>query len=199
MTCNVTVIFVPDVEPWLTVATGCTFPLPWANATQTPKPPSSTETNATEPEQQTQSSTNIAQQRPLTDYVGSYEHLAFGNFTVYVKDDSLRYKFGVTLHGPLEASETRDKFLMKLEHPYVYLTYIFPNGRQGFPVYFSESGRNAGKVDEIKVPFMEPSVAPPMFKQYRSTTTPGTGSVSMCKASLTAMSLAVLLAAFLSP
>ena len=185
----------PDVEPWLTVATGCTFPLPWANATQTPKPPSSTETNATEPEQQTQSSTNIAQQRPLTDYVGSYEHLAFGNFTVFVKDDSLRYKFGLMLHGPLEASETRDTFFMTLDHPYAFRMYASPRTLRRIPLYFSESGRNAGRVDEVKVPFMDSSISP-VFKICYQNTEHGTGAVSMTKTNFTAISLVAVISAF---
>ena len=188
LTFNTTRIFFTDVEPWLNVSTGCTFPAPWANSSDLYELPAGTNTT---------NDTGIGEQRPITEYVGDYEHLAFGNFTVYVRDDSLRYKFGLLLRGSLNASETRDKFIMHIEYPFDYNIYSYPNYSNGFPVYFNESGRSDGTVDEVKVSFIELSVSPVVFKKgVESNGSQNTnGATRAYMASLPAMSLFVIITA----
>ena len=201
-----------DVEPWLNVSTGCTFPAPWINSTRvhertngtytTQQPPNGTETTQQQPSgtegvQQRPSDTEGVQQRPINEYVGDYEHLAFGNFTVYVRDDSLRYKFGLLLRGSLNAGETRDTFYMTTDYPFEYTMHMFPQFSRGFPVWFTKSARSDGKVDQVKVPFMEFTL-PPVFEKGRNGVI-GTGvntAIPGNKASLTATSLAVIITSF---
>ena len=175
-----------DVEPWLSVSTGCTFPASWVNTTRTHDRPNGTDATQPRPNDK-----EVAQQRSNTEYIGDYENLAYGNFTVYVRGDSLRYKFGLLLRGSLDASETRDKFYMSIEHPLEYVMNLFPPN--SIPVCFNESGRSDGKVDEVKVPFME-FAFPPVFKKggEGKEDTGTNGAIPACKACLTATLLAVI-------
>ena len=134
------------MDPWLNVSTGCSFPDPWGNSSQV---------------RDRQEYTTPTQQRPSLQYVGIYEHLAFGNFTVYLSNDSLHYNFGILLHGRLNPSETRDKFFMTLDQPLAYRSNGYPHG---FPVYFTNSGGSGGDVDAVAVPYFE-SRLPPVFKK----------------------------------
>ena len=135
-----------DVDPWLNVSTGCSFPAPWVKSSQV---------------RDRQEYTTPTQQRPSLEYVGVYEHMAFGNFTVYLNNDSLRYEFGLLLHGRLNPSDTTDKFFMTLDQPLAYRGNGYPHG---FPVYFTQSGGSGGDVDAVAVPYLE-SRLPPVFKK----------------------------------
>ena len=166
----------------MNVSTACSFPLPWLQI------PTGGQKGA--------NGTATTQQRPNTDYVGVYEHWGFGNFTVYVKDDSLRYKFGLLMRGLLKPSETRDTFYMTLDHPFTRQNFN-PTYPRGFPVNFTESDRSDGHVDEVKVPFLE-FAFPPVFKKgWEGKEDTGTnGAIPACKACLTAALLAVITTAF---
>ena len=159
--------------------TACSFPAPWANATE-PTPP--------------KNGTDTVEQRPDIDYVGVYEHLAFGDFTVYLEGDSLRYKFGRLMRGTLNASETKDTLYMNLDHPLEPEIFVYKYLR-GFPVMFSESGGSNGKIDEVKVPFLEYNMYP-VFKKSRSKKGKTNGAIRTNEGSSLAMSLAVVIIAF---
>ena len=140
------------------------------------------------------SGTGTAAQRPLTEYVGDYGHCGFGNFSVYLEDDSLRYKFGLLMRGPLKASEKRDTFYMTLDSPLTKENYD-PAYPRGFPVMFAESDGSDGKIDQVKVPFLEP-VLVPVFKKCMKTQmkAPSAGGPAH-KASVLAMWLVVVITA----
>ncbi len=140
------------------------------------------------------SSMGTAAQRPLTEYVGDYCHWGFGNFSVYLKDDSLRYKFGLLMRGPLKASEKRDTFYMTLDAPLTAENYN-PAYPRGFPVMFAESDGSGGKICEVKVPFLEPGLVP-VFKRGMKTQmmSPSAGCPTN-KASVLAMWLMVVIIA----
>ena len=138
-----------DVDPWLNVSTGCSFPAPWVKSSQV---------------RDRQEYTTPSQQRPSLQYVGVYEQLAFGNFTVYLSNDSLHYNFGILLRGRLNPSETRDKFFMTLDQPLAYRMNGYSEYPHGFPVYFKNSGGSGGDVDAVAVPYFE-SRLPPVFKK----------------------------------
>ena len=138
-----------EVDPWLNVSTGCSFPAPWVNSSRV---------------RERQADTKPTQQRPSIHYVGVYEHLAFGNFTVYLSNDFLHYTFGILLHGRLNPSETRDKLFMTLDQPLAYRMNGYPEYPHGFPVYFTNSRGSGSDVDAVTVPYLE-SRLPPVFEK----------------------------------
>ena len=166
------------MEPWLDVTTACTFPAPWVNATARQKPPGIVK--------------DPVDQRPLTEYVGDYGHCGFGNFSVYLEDDSLRYTFGLLLRGPLKPSEKRDTFYMTLDHPLTAENYnpVYP---RGFPVSFSESDGSGGNVDKVQVTYLEATL-PPVFMKARKISS--SGAVETFKATSLVASLTVIVIAF---
>ena len=175
------------MEPWLNVSTGCTFPAPWVNSSRVHE-----RRNVTETTEQRPSGIDPAQERPNTQYIADYEHLAFGNFTVYLHNGSLRYIFGLLLRGQLNPSETVDKFYMSLDQPLTYRTVFYPQYPLGFPVYFVRRGGMSAEVDAVKVPYMEFSL-PPVFTKVR---TSSNGGLRASSESLHLFVLVILLTAF---
>ena len=167
-----------DVKPWLDETTACSYPAPWANAT-VPTPP--------------KNGTDTVEQRPDKDFVGVYEHAAFGDFTVYLEGDSLRYKFGRLMHGTLNASETKDTLYMNLDYPLEPEIFVYGYLR-GFPVMFYESDGSNGKIDEVKVPFLENDMYP-VFKKSRDQEVKTNGDVRTHTGSSLVISLAVVITA----
>ena len=110
---------------------------------------------------------------------------------MYLKDDSLRYKFGLLMRGPLKPSETRDTFYTTLDHPFTAENYN-PAYPRGFPVMFAESDGSGGKVDdEVKVPYLEQALFP-VFKKARERSS--NDAVETFKATSLAVSLATVVA-----
>ena len=138
-----------EVDPWLNVSTGCSFSDPWVNSSRV---------------RDRQADAKPTQQRPLLHYVGVYDHLAFGNFTVYLSNDFLHYKFGLLLHGRLNPSETRDIIFMTLDQPLAYRMNGYPEYPHGFPVYFTNSRGSGSDVDAVAVSYLQ-SRLPPVFKK----------------------------------
>ena len=147
------------------------------------------------PAQTPSSGTGTAAQRPLADYVGDYSHCGFGNFSVYLQGDSLRYKFGLLMRGPLKASEKRDTFYMTFDSPLTKENYN-PAYPRGFPVTFAESDGSDGKIDEVKVPYLEPVLVPVFQKCTKSQMMPPSAGGPTHKASVLAMWLVVVITAF---
>lgn len=144
-----------DVEPWLNGSTACTFPAPWVRSSRAHHRENYSDTGT---------------QYPNPTYVGVYENSAFGSFTVYVKNNTvklpfLHYKFGLLLSGRLNPSERNDKFLMTLDEPLTYRQNFNPQFEVGFPIYFSirTDGWNVQAVS-VTVPYLEFSL-PPVFKK----------------------------------
>ena len=159
--------------------TACSYPAPWANATE-PEPP--------------KNGTDTVEQRPDTAYVGVYEHPAFGDFTVYLEGDFLRYKFGLLMRGTLNASETKDTLYMNLDHPLEPEIFVYGYLR-GFPVMFSESDGSNGKIDEVKVPLLEDAMYP-VFKKSRSKEVKTNGATRTHTGSSLVISSAIVITAF---
>ena len=130
-------------------STACSFPAPWL-------PPSRDHSR--------RNSSDTMTQYTSPTYVGVYENSAFGDFTVYVTNDTrLRYKFGRLLSGRLQSSERDDKFYMTLDEPLTYRLTYNPQYSPGFPVYFTLRTQDFFvKAVSVTVPYLEFSL-PPVF------------------------------------
>ena len=165
------------VESWLNETTTCTFPDPWRPAPVTG--------DTTFAELWTEDDEDLVTSQPtrappnpfhkligkksqptikraLSDYAGSYGHLAFGLFTIYEDEESgaLRYRFGALLKGELVPTETADEFLMTVEYPISYRSVFYPQYPDGYPVYFSDVDT---VIDKVSVPYLEFD-QPPVFE-----------------------------------
>ena len=135
----------------MNASTACSFPSPWL-------------TPSRDHIQRNYSDTKTQYTSPT--YVGVYANPAFGNFTVYVTNDTLphlRYKFGRLLSGRLQPSERDDKFYMTLDEPLTYRLTYNPRYSPGFPVYFTLRTQGFDvKAVSVTVPYLEFSL-PPVF------------------------------------
>ncbi|XP_046355300.2 beta-lactamase-like protein 4 [Haliotis rufescens] len=133
---------------WLGTATACMYPEPWGRA-----PVKEEITRAPRP---------AVNQDPdfinKTEYVGKYFHKAFGKFEIIIKNETLRFTFGLLLRGTLQPSTSRDVMYQQPEAPYNHLPRDVVHF--GKPLYFLR--HHNGSVAALKVPFLEPSI-PPVF------------------------------------
>lgn len=111
----------------------------------------------------TKTDTHNKATRANEDYIGEYNHPAFGTYNVFqnISNEGLHYTFGLLLKGNLNPSGTQDMFHMTLDYPISYRMTFFPQYPDGFPVYFSSSD-GGGVIDTVQVPYLEFDL-PPVF------------------------------------
>lgn len=153
-------LFIADLllgyQPWLNTETVCTFPEPWRKKLNSPD---------------SRQRTDIAAQRDLSAYEGTYGNKAYGQLEVYINEtmNKLIFKFGIG-QFILHPKSTKDYF-------YAQGFGLMSNVRDFSSFYFVYSN---GTVSALVVPSFEPK-DPPVFslihrdRQRRATNT-GTGS-----------------------